>query len=75
MGFRSKDAWLQEFEEAKRATDEAMVLLHERTQLMASGGADAARLTGTIRRSVKSTLSPPPRTCMASKNLPALLVT
>ena len=47
---RAPDAWLNEFEEAQRAADEARELLHERTQLLAQGGADAARLTGTLRR-------------------------
>mmetsp|Transcript_2143 Transcript_2143/g.4354 ORF Transcript_2143/g.4354 Transcript_2143/m.4354 type:complete len:232 (-) Transcript_2143:172-867(-) len=50
LGFRSRDSWLNEFEEAKRASDETMELLHQRAQLLEGGGADVARLTGTVRR-------------------------
>lgn len=54
LGFRSRDSWLNEFEEAKRASDETMELLHQRAQLLEGGGADVARLTGTVRRYVLS---------------------
>jgi hypothetical protein len=50
LGSASKDVWLGEYEEAKVAADQAMELIHQRTQLEQDGGADAARLTGTIRR-------------------------
>ena len=50
MGFRNRDTWFQDFEDAKRSADETMELLHERTQVLEAGGTDAARLTGTIRR-------------------------
>ena len=50
LGFRSRDTWLQDFEDAKRSADEAMELIQERTQVVEMGSADTARLTGTIRR-------------------------
>lgn len=51
LGFGgSKDAWLGEYEEAKTAADHVMELIHERSQVKETEGADAARLTGTVRR-------------------------
>lgn len=53
LGFGgSKDAWLGEYEEAKTAADHVMELIHERSQVKETEGADAARLTGTVRRCV-----------------------
>jgi hypothetical protein len=48
----SKDAWLGEYEEAKTAADQVMELIHERSQAKETEAADAARLTGTVRRCV-----------------------
>mmetsp|Transcript_31701 Transcript_31701/g.69281 ORF Transcript_31701/g.69281 Transcript_31701/m.69281 type:complete len:228 (+) Transcript_31701:122-805(+) len=50
LGFRNRDTWLQDFEDAKRSADEAMELIQDRTQVVEMGSADTARLTGTIRR-------------------------
>mmetsp|Transcript_13755 Transcript_13755/g.18903 ORF Transcript_13755/g.18903 Transcript_13755/m.18903 type:complete len:230 (+) Transcript_13755:1-690(+) len=49
FGQQSSDMWLRELEEAKKSADEAQELLHERTQAIDSG-AEAVRLTGSIRR-------------------------
>jgi len=55
LGFGgSKDAWLGEYEEAKAAADHVMELIHERSQVKETEGADAARLTGTVRRCVRT---------------------
>mmetsp|Transcript_579 Transcript_579/g.688 ORF Transcript_579/g.688 Transcript_579/m.688 type:complete len:227 (-) Transcript_579:1341-2021(-) len=50
MFSKSGDPWLMQFEESKVAADEIMELIHERSQVLREGSADAARLTGVIRR-------------------------
>lgn len=52
MAFSKNDSWLMEFGDAQRAADSIMELLHERTVIMEEGGADAARMTGAIRRKI-----------------------
>jgi hypothetical protein len=54
-GMASRDAWLGEFDEARRLADDAFVLLNERRdQLQQNADASVARLTAASRRKLNA---------------------